>query len=537
LKRLVAISLSLACLVRSQSLDDAYTLGRLNGPAVAMGASLDQCNGIDMRTLAMDFRLGKADSYLFDIPVNEISESKGSRDIGYYSLPGLRLGLHPTDGLMADIQLHSQNLWVVSNGDDASNGFDNGVPRVWTSDVRLHFLGQGGQIGLSDRTIPFAFLYGPIVEQDQLELLADWHGTHGDTSDVRGYLGQVRYGVGSSVQGWLGLSDSAYSSDEVRAHQHMLALGADWVSRDIRAGGWWSSSDRSKDPAPDGNLFAKAANWGFHGYAGFLNGERDIGAAEVAGNWNGIFASQLGKGQLDLEDTLHYYPGDGHSAAILAGNARYGLLDPLTVGANYRFYSGSEFDQQIGLEASLSNIPLRKNGPRQVSPIEYELGILPQAGQARLVVQWRLPTSDGNTVGTYQTLQTGVMDPYSNPWANWKLGWIRPTSNQPDFSAQVVGGLTNDLLATAKASYVDYFYSAYNAEVGGVEGADVKNAWVFDLGLCYHNDRIAVMADFPFYTGTGEKFIAYSSSYEEAYVVQGQGGRFGPMRIQMAAFF
>lgn len=519
-----------ASVLHSQDLDDTYTLGRLNGPAISMGGSVDRVNGISVSTLVTDFRLGKAGTYMFDIPVDMASLSKDNSGYSIYSLPGLRFALHPVDGFIADAQVRSGNLWVISSSSDHATGFDSGVPKILASDLRLHYLGHDGRIALSEQTMPFAFLYGPVLDPEQLELLGDWHQTHLDTSAVRGYLAQVGYGVAPQVQIRGVLADTAMRSFySGRTHEHYLSLGGDWVSQSLRAGGWWSSSDASSDPGPDASLLSKSKNWGFHGYAGFLGGHRDLSAAEVAGNWNGFFTPQLGAGQLDIEDTIHYFPGDANSALELVGSVRYGLIDPLTLGMNYAFYSSNgSSGRWIALEASLSNIPLRAQGPGQVSPVEYEFGILPKAGEGRVTAQWRLPTSSGDVVGTYEELQVDQLSLYSNPWQNWKEGWSRRSGPSTNFSLQCLGGLTDAVFAMARVSKVDYFESSYSASVGYYE-PDVEDAWVFDLGMGYHTDRFEFLVDLPFYVGTGIEYGLNGEHFENS--------RIGPFQAQFAAFF
>lgn len=532
------LSVLVASALHAQELDDGYTLGRLNGPAISMGVSLDQVNGTNVNALVTDFRFGKTGTFLFDLPVEEASLAKGDNSLSKVSLPGLRLALHPVDGFIADAQLRSGNLWVLSSNSDGATGFDHGVPKILATDLRLHFLSHDGRIALSTLNTPFAFLYGPELGQDQLELLGDWHQTHLDTSAVRGYLVQVGYGVAPAVQIRAALADTAIRSQYLeRIHQHYASLGGDWVSQNFRAGGWWSSSDFSSSPGPDGSLLSKSRNWGVHGYAGFLGGDRGLTGNEVAGNWNGFFSPQLGAGQLDVEDTIHYFPGDAHSSLELVGSARYGLMAPLTIGMLYDFYSSNgEKGQWVALEASLSNIPLRTLGPGQVSPVEYELGFLPKGGQGRVTAQWRLPTSHGDVVGTYEELQNDQLAPYSNPWQNWKEGWSRRNGPQTELGIQCIGGLTDAFFAMARASKVDYFESSYSAGIG-YSDPDVKDAWVFDLGMGFHTDHFEVLVDLPYYVGTGLEYDAGGSGALAGSIQHFQNSRMGPFQAQFAAFF
>lgn len=523
---------ALASWSAAQDLDEAYTLGRLTGSSSTGALLMDSHAGTTTLASAFDFRVGAADRWALDLPLALATASKDSRSVNLYQLPGARLGLHPTPGLMLDAQLMSSNLWVLTSSGDGANGFDEGVPKVLHSDLFAHWLSQDGRIALDGNTAPFAFLYGPRVGAGQLDLSGRWSGTHIDTSEIRGYDFKAAYGLAPGLQGWAEYSDtlrkdiyrSSYWNSVNRYVTQTLGLGADWVSSHARAGGNLRHIQPATDGTPDLSDLGTLETWSLGAYLGYQDGARQPTAAEVAGNWNGFFTPHLAKGQYDLEGNVWIAPTTSQTNVQISGNLRYGLLDQLTVGFEPQLSFAYTNDQTFFLSACLSNIPRRTKGPHEVSALEYQTGYLPRAGEGRLLARVMLPGSDWLTGGTAQALQLDPQARYESPWERSRRGWSRDGQGTSDVRLEGLAGLSDAFFLQADLARVDFFGST----LAGAGSYDVKKAWVLGLGLAYHTEATLVQVRLPWYTGKGNRYWNGVSGD----VQDGMDSRFGPVELQ-----
>jgi len=531
--------------VSAQEIDDAFTLGRLVGPNAQLGLAVDEHASTTSTASVFQFRLGRADRWALDIPLVLASASNSNASIKQYVLPGLRLGLHPTEGLILDASLMSSNLWLLTTESDGVTGFDEGVPRILHSGLFAHYVGNEGRIALDEQAMDFAFQYGPLVNAGQIDLQGHYDGTHVDTSEVRGYGVLGRYGIQPGLQAWGGYADTLLksyrntyvtmggsrvlvNSVEFRSSLQTLDLGADWVSGRIRAGGQIEHAEVASDAAPSFDEIGTLAHWKFMGYAGYLDGGRRATGGEVAGNWNGFFSPLLTQGQYDLEDSLVVIPEESQTEVQLRGSARYGVLEPVTIGMNYDLSFADETSKSFTVTASLSNIPRRAQGPRQATALEYLVGYVPKAQEGQLLVELLVPGSDLVSYGKAQELQQDPMGTYYAPWDRRRKGWTREPALRPDFRARGIVGVSDAFYLVGSAARVDRFSSSLS---GG--SYDILRAWVFDLGLGYHSGNTLFQLQLPYYSGTGSRYWNRSAlEYRTA-----QDSRFGPVQFSLVSSF
>jgi len=540
-----ALVLGAAAWSFAQDLGSDYSLGYLTGSSVNLMSAVDQYHGVSASAEQVGLRVGTADVWALDVPALFVTSRYGSNYASdYIRLPGGRLGLHPLPGLMLDGQLVSGNLWasLVSHGsdDDATTGFAASVPRILRTDLFGHYLSRDGRIALDEETTPFAFYYGPVLGEGQFEVKAKLRNTLIDTSDLRGYGIDFAYGIAPHAQAWISYQDSLHKnyrdyysnyygsySVEERYQQQALALGGDWVSSHLRAGAQAVHGETNGSAAPSFSDIGKLDSWSFLGYGGFLGGGTAPTAAQAAGNWNGFFTSNLSKGEYDLEDSLSVYPTSDETIVLLRGSARYGVVEPLTVGLDYRFQFATSSSQEFLLNLALSNMARRTQGPSQVSAIEYQVGILPKQGEGRLLLQVRLPGSDGGTYGDYTALQRDPLTDYAATWDNHLRGWTRESDPVGTFRLDGVVGLADKVFLSGTATRVNHYRSVYSSG-----NYDVKDVMVYSIGLGLHFDRLLMEVLLPFYMGNGK--YTYDS-YDQKIAVD--DNRFGPFQFQMVVNF
>lgn len=550
MKAASAVVLGAAAWGFAQDLGPDYNLGYLTGSNLNLTSAVDQYHGVSASAEQVGLRVGTADAWALDVPALFATSRYGSSYAkDNIRLPGVRLGLHPLPGLMLDGQLVSGNLWasLVSNGsdNDATTGFAASVPKTISTDLFGHYLSRDGRIALDDETTPFAFYYGPVLGQGQFEVKAKLRNTMIDTSDLRGYGIDFAYGIAPHAQAWISYQDSLhknyhdyysydyYNNDferyraEERYQKQTLAFGGDWVSSYLRAGAQAVHGETNGSAAPSFSDIGKLDNWSFLGYGGVLGGGTAPTAAQVAGNWNGFFTPNLSKGEYDLEDSLAVYPTSGETIVLLRGSARYGVIEPLTVGLDYHFQFVTNSSQEFLLNLAFSNMARRVQGPSQVSAIEYQVGILPKQGEGRLLLQVRLPGSDGGTYGDYTGLQRDPLTNYAATWDTHLRGWNRGSNSVGTFRLDGVVGLFNNLFLSGTATRVNHYSSLYSSG-----NYDVKDAMVYSLGLGLHFDRLLMEVLLPFYMGNGK--YTYDSYLDKVAV---DDNRFGPFQFQMVVNF
>jgi len=527
LKTFCFIILAAVAFVSGQTLDDSYTLGYITAPFVRLDTKLNTQQGIYTDSSVARLRVGHPGSWSLELPVRYNSRSVDDSNAYNYGFPGLRLAIHPAEGCLFDLNVGSGNMWYAKKDGLSSAGFDSGNPQVIYNDFFLHYMGQGGKIFLDDRTASLAYYYGPLLKEDQGSFQGYWHTVYQDTLEVHGYGISLGYGFSSYLQGWVGFSDTLVGpAGSAGSSQQNLALGFDWVHTEVRMGALAIHQDASIHPYPIFTRIGKPETWTAIGYLGFLGGGHAPAAGEVAGNWNGFFDRQLQVSQYDIEDSLYRFSQEGAADQwILHGSARYGALEDFTIGLDYdvSFVGGAK--STFYLTGCLSTVPVRSKGPGQVSPLEYQLGILPKQGEGRLLTTIRLPGSEKDFWVTTQQLEGNVLASYASPWDASHRGWTHPGEDRAPFRATLLYGVSDGIFVTGSLTDADFYHATV-----GTSSYNLRELWGYSLGLGIHTDNFLLQGSMSYY-------VASVSTDPTNPNLPSSMSRFGPVQLQAIANF
>lgn len=189
-------------------------------------------------------------------------------------------------------------------------------------------------------------------------------------------------------------------------------------------------------------------------------GRRNLQFAHVNGNYDGYFTRQLGKGQIYLQHQTQSRPYESNKRVLeYISSVQLGVHDLATLGATHNLTTQGE-NHSLTFSALFSSIPLRTEGPYDVSDMEYLWGPIPAPGHWRLSAQWRTPLlkPSQSPVVLGSSLYHFQGSPPNAPAYTMNPYW----STEPDFRA-------NLLLAVFERAFtrLEYSYTANGLIVNG----------------------------------------------------------------------
>ncbi|MEN9353730.1 MAG: hypothetical protein RL318_1055 [Fibrobacterota bacterium] len=504
--------------VSAQELDPSYTLGHIQGLSLQSEGSFDKQKGATIDEIETRLQVGSADVWALNVPMVYHYEKHERKRTTTYSFPGLRLSMHPRTDLIMDGRFGTTNIW----GSDTSKATGG---RSIRTDLFFHYLSHNGSILLDPMTSPFAYYYGPILNESQLDLSASFNGTWLDNARIRSYGAHLGYGFTPYCQGWVDFRDTLMGSTgesvlDARSLQTSTA-GVDWINTPLRMGAQIVHDDEGETPLPSVDRAGDPNSWRVMVYAGVMGWGKRPSVEEALGNWNGFFTPQMPQGQFDLEDSLIIQPRDEGNDLTIRGSARYGALEAATIGLDYNVaLSGGEFSE-LYFTTCLTNIPRRTKGPSEVSNLEYQLGYLPTYGEGRVLLDFLLPGSTLSTNGTADQLMADAMNPYRSSWDRHRRGWVRESEARGSFRARGIVGLNDLLYVTGALSWVNDFTAT-----AGPLSYHLMEAWIFGMGAGVHSESVLFQLSISHYAG---------KTVENGY--DNRVARFGPVQFFASANF
>lgn len=504
----------------SQELGPDYALGHISGMSLQNESSFDKQQSAWVNESETRLRVGIEDLWALDVPMVYHYRKVERKKTSGYSFPGLRLAIHPTGGLIMDGWFAANNLW----------GSDSGGGRAFRSDLFFHYLSGGGGIPLDSRTSPFAYYYGPILGFKQVDIQGKLDASVGEGAEVRSFGASLGAGLAPYFQGWVRFDDTLGTVMDTSGVSHTrseqtLVAGLDWINTPVRIGAQVAHDDHSAYPAPTFERFGDPTSWRVLVYGGAIGGGRRPTGKEAAGNWNGFFSPQMPQGQFDLEDSLFVYPQEEGNDVQVRGSIRYGALDGASLGLDYDVDMGGGVFSSLYLTTCLSNIPVRTRSPREVMPLEYQLGYLPKAREVRLMMDVLLPGSNTMPSVSATDLMADALGSFRSPWDRQRRGWTRNAESRGDFRLRGILGMSSFLFVQGSLSLVDDL-----RVTAGPLSYHLMEAWIFGMGAGLHGENVLIQLQLSHYAG---KIIPEEGvdNYDN------RVARFGPVRLFASANF
>jgi hypothetical protein len=502
----------------AQELDPSYTLGHIQGFSLQSEGGFDKQQGATVDEIETRLQVGSQGVWALNVPMVYHYEKHERKKTTTYSFPGFRLSLHPTSSLMMDGRFGTTNLW---GGDTSKPGGGRSI----RTDLFFHYLGNGGAIQLDPMTSAWAYYYGPILNDGQVDLSASLNATWLDAAEIRSYGVHLGYGLAPYCQGWLDFRDTLTGplGESVLDANNLQTstIGVDWIHTPLRMGAQIVHDDEGDTPLPSANRVGDPDSWRVMVYAGLLGRGKRPSVEEALGNWNGFFSPQMPQGQFDLEDSLFVYPRKNGNDVAIRGSARYGALEEATIGLDYNVsLSGADFSE-IYFTTCLSNIERRTRGPSEVSNLEYQIGYLPIWGEGRVLMDILLPGSTVATEGTADQMMADAMSPYRASWDRYRRGWVRNAEPRGSFRMRGLVGLNSVLYMTGALTWVEDF-----ATTAGPLSYHLTEAWIFGMGAGLHSESFLLQLSFSHYAG---------KTMENLY--DNRVARFGPVQLFASANF
>jgi len=390
-------------------LNSDFTLGRVTGGNIAQNAAILQpFHEAFVVADMLHYQTGKESCFNIGVsPMGMIIAAGDADNGGLLLLPEADLLLGLGSGCRLSATLSSPNLLTGYGGNETISGFD--IPFTMLGIYDLAFMSGGGSIAVPSEQRDIAFLFGPQLNLGQLSL---------NTSVVHAF-------------GDLGGLTRIFSITSIPAIgiQNNFQLGATiHYARDDKEH-WTSSSFTTQDtsfkfvvdksvPSPSQpyddslnlglvatihtpSILAHASSAYVRGIkardsyrevqfaasAAYLFGKRITNSRQLLGNFDRFFSSTLGKGQFLGEAGIDYTVYNMSSANSFTFQEQFssGLLKYLTVGEQYslRTNSWSNAINDLSINATLCNIPLREKGPSEVSTFEYTFGSVLKKGECK----------------------------------------------------------------------------------------------------------------------------------------------------------
>jgi hypothetical protein len=402
MKNAILFSLVSTGILFAQSLNHDYSMGRIVGGDYKFNTSLAEVdNDVFVFGSAQRYRFGIADRYQWNLDLYGVLQSLP--DDLYYGVGAMALSgnYKIEDGHVLDWSLYNRNLAMEGTGHSIISGFNDKFDRKIVLNFNDRFLSQNGYIHLETSELELAFLRGPLLDGGQYR--HSLGGGFSANNNANESL-NAHYAPEVGIAGFLQLQAAmSLQIDDVTgepSNSYRPEFGAEfrlpllWV-----AGRAYGTDYRAWGDVGESDGYAVDAN------AGLLLGLRKMQFSEVEGNYDGFFSSQLGAGQIYVQQyfTQEQNSADSHRNYSLTDIAQVGLASWLTVGASYHKVHNADIqdDHSLDVMAQFSNIPLRTEGPYDVADMEYLWGYVVKPGDWRVLARWTTPLLDPDTTAGY----------------------------------------------------------------------------------------------------------------------------------------
>lgn len=390
MKRFFATALVFAGISQAQYLDHDYNMGRIVGGPYAFTSLIAEIDKDFFSVVPMQrYRFGVADRYQWDLDLAGYFQSVP--DQIHYGLGLLDLGgiYRIEDGQVMDWHLRNRNLGFSGSKNSIVSGFDQQYEKTLDLYVDHRYLSNNGYIHLDSSDFNIAFLRGPLLNGGQYRHTMSASMHYGNGSE-EWFAADYAPSVGIADLLELKAAGGAAFIDPTGTERwnNSLQVGAEFrLSRLWVAGSAWQSNMGTLEEANTVSDYTASSDVGL-----VLGPSRSLQFTQVEGNYDGFFTPQLGMGQILLRNRSNSQPGDNGRILDFTSELSAGALDELTLGATHHMdRHAASPDHSLSLHAVYSNIPLRTDGPYDVTDMEYLWGYLFQPGDWRISCNWITP--------------------------------------------------------------------------------------------------------------------------------------------------
>lgn len=470
MKHILTFSLVFTGILSAQSLNHDYNMGRIVGGDYRFTTLLSEVDSDILFIAPMQrYRMGVADRYQWDLDL--VGYLQSTPDRLEYSLGAVRLGgiYKIQDGNMLDWSVANSNIAISGTGHSIVSGFNEKYDRNLDLSLGNNYLSRDGYIFQSSDELALSFLRGPLLDAGQYRHILGFATHQGNHSDERVDFQYAPYlGITDQLELWAYADLSLTDPNGAGNWNNLLQLGTEFRLSRL----WLNAQAYSTDLSTEAQA-TQFDEYTYQASAGLLLGKSTRTFRQVEGNYDRYFSPMLEGGQLLLTHKLvsGFYDSQGGSRYYdWNSHAGVGITSEFGVYANLSQKKGhpSPNFSTLSLGTIYSNIPLRTEGPYDVTDLEYLWGYIFQPGDWRITALWRTPWLDpeknsGNLNSPLWRDNSVHIDHFSStPYSN-------SSDAQMDFSA--ILGLAESWFGKLEYSYYRYglFLNA-DSENPGWEG-------------------------------------------------------------------
>lgn len=402
-------------------LDDHYNLGRLTGSVIRGNLFLDVVLNDDVTTyegFPTILQFGTEDVTQFRMDAATEIYTHGDLFLMRLHSSVFAGTIRPTPGQRVYMGLSQSLTWLYlesyeneSERNDMKSGFTENS-KYFSGYLGHTFLSQDGQIQQKANDYQLSFLYGPLLNQGQLQNTILLRYQFLDSLSFQQFYLNPSLGLTDEINLHFLISNAKASSSYYKTtafagefrHQNTRVTVSDTITDYQNPKDHWLLM-------PSG--LSQTDNHLFNVNIAQLIGSRDLSLANVAGNWDHYFNPILGKSQLLLNGNAYFLSHDISEARrtknsegkdstyyvdkqewmrSLNINAAYGITAFFTSGLAWDYqYVNKTTTSAFHVQAAFSNVPLRTQGPRQVTPLEYDYGYVPKKNQFYITLSSIIP--------------------------------------------------------------------------------------------------------------------------------------------------
>lgn len=396
---------------QSDSLESDYTLGRITGPHVLANQSAVSTDFTVVNTLINRIygQVGRENKWQLggSLDLGGFLVGEGNVDGSglIFGSPGFNWVYGPTSSnrISADVE---QNMLYGSLVSSRGIGWLEPYSEYLTGNIKWDFLSNSGVIIVDPKMYDLAFFCGPQANKGQFgfQSIAEISGDqiYGAFADLR-VMPVIGITDNLQVNGLLAIYWSDYLNYplgircdyrlpwmQLSGGCNMLTYEEPYYHEQFYQGLFGTTSQYVTD-------YTHHTIFEPNGELTFLSSKHIESINQVRGNWDGYFSDQLGTNQfLSRSFAQGYLEGGMAPSWQMKESVLFGLLPQMTLGLNYSVNLNADetTQQDLAISTMLSNIPLREQGPSEVSKFDYVYGFLLKPGEFKGKVRYCLPVFD-----------------------------------------------------------------------------------------------------------------------------------------------